>query len=179
LASIFRCKPVTVAAIMLLVAVAPLIWLYVGGIDRTLIYWLLVIYPTIACVTGIVSFGMLMWIWSRAVVIQYGRIAVGILLMAWLISAYGWWSGIWGAPDHNDTAQLDNHVYYVAVNPLYDVGNFYYLYECDSVGLLCAEVWSGSSYTPDLPVHLTVDENRHIINIMQDTRLMSTYEPPD
>jgi hypothetical protein len=172
-----RRKPLIVAGLILLAAVGPIVWLYAGGAEHP-IYWLLVSYPAIACITGIVAFGVLGWIGSRAVVISHGRIAVVILVVACSASAFGCWIGIWNTPNHNHMIRFHDHVYYVAVHPLNDISNPYYLYQCDSLGLYCTLVQQGTVH-PDIPLRLSVDERMNRIVIMQGAEIDSTYEPPE
>jgi hypothetical protein len=171
-------KPLIVAGIMLLLAVGPIVWLYASDIDRPVIYWLMVYYPSIACGTGIISLVLAFLISNRAVVVQHGQFALVILLVACIASAFGLWIGIWGIPEHNDSVEVGNHVYYVAVSPLHDVSNFYYIYECDSLGLICTVVWGGTT-CPDCTLYLAANDDRSAVNILHDAEIIATYEPSD
>jgi hypothetical protein len=170
-------KPIIVSGLMLLAAVGPILWLYAGGAEHP-IYWLLVNYLIIACGTGIIAFGMLGWLASRVVVVPYGRFAIIMLLLACIASAFGSFLGWWGAPEHNDSVQAGDNVYHVAVDPLHDVSNFYYLYECDGLGLTCTRVWESTTCS-DCSLDLTVNNDGSVVNILEGTEIIATYEPPD
>lgn len=82
------------------------------------------------------------------------------------------------ASRHLDEAQLDSSLYRLAFWPSGSSGNYYTLFKCDLLGILCKDVyWLPASNSGDTirPLTLSVHANARSVSVMNDDEVVYTY----
>jgi hypothetical protein len=92
---------------------------------------------------------------------------------------------VFGYNEHIETVQLDDHIYHLqfySYDPAEAYSAYYFLYECDSLDLLCYKIYSipqtTGGITPDVEeIALVPDIEANTLSVQVNGEIVYTHHP--
>jgi hypothetical protein len=184
---VIRRSTLILAVGLLVMTLLSLAFALFGGWNdgHTMLYWGAILYSRTALLLAAISlpvFIILLILWTtdrlrHRPVPRVGGWSVSLSLAALLMACAAALPTFLVRLTHLDSARLGEHVYQLMFRTALDGDNYYVLYECDGLGLVCAPQMT-SGYSPESVARIIPDPVAKTVSIEVNGETVQTYHLP-